>query len=203
MVGLAGCGPEAATQSADPRESGVVTGSNDDSGQQVRVLFDEPWLVVEGVWFIGADGDNPSFDTGRIRQPTGLLDVENDDALLFHGPALYGKYGVRIAQHQRRPAVPDWCEDVVEVAYRVGEDPLVMGSFETFSAPMEVPVGDYRVRYCATGLDAARDETAEDEFDGEDYRLYSSRHLIQLWQAAKAPAEVVRIDSQFARSQSH
>ena len=66
---------------------------------------------------------------------------------------------------------------------------------------MPLEPGTYRVRYCAAGLDATVAETDEDEFDGDDYRLYSSRHLFQLWPAPRTPDEVLRTTSEFAAAE--
>jgi hypothetical protein len=97
--------------------------------------------------------------------------------------------------------VPGWCEDAVEVSYTHPTSHLSMGSFESWTDPLPLEPGTYRIRYCASGLDATVAETAEDEFDGDDYRLYSSRHLFQLWPAASAPDQVLRTTSQFAAAE--
>ena len=73
-----------------------------------------------------------------------------------------------------------------------------MWSFETWAEPWDIPAGSYRVRYCVTGLDTVAEETAEDEFEGDDYRLYSGRQLLQLWPATSAADEVIRVGSQWA-----
>jgi hypothetical protein len=46
------------------------------------------------------------------------------------------------------------------------------------------------------------EDAVEDEFDGDDYRLYSSRHLFQLWPAPSAPDEVPRTTSEFAAAEN-
>ncbi|KRF14027.1 hypothetical protein ASG90_14670 [Nocardioides sp. Soil797] len=168
-----------------------------------RVLFDAPWVVEEGVWYIGPAEDGPDFEVPHDPRAyvTGLLDTADPRYLVVHGPTLYGKYRVRLELHADRPSVPNWCEDIVEVPLKVEGRTLGMGSFETFAKPLTVPVGEYRVRYCVTGLDTAAQETAEDEFEGDDYKLYTGRHLFQFWQAPHQPAEVVRIGSNFAASQ--
>jgi hypothetical protein len=132
-------------------------------------------------------------------QSNGLLGAGAKHGVWVSGPALYGKYAVRIITSARRPRVPAWCEDAVEVSYTFGAGSLTMGSFDTWAEPMPLEPGTYRIRYCVAGHDAAAAETAEDEFDGDDYRLYSSRHLFQLWQAPSAPDEVIREGSAFAQ----
>jgi hypothetical protein len=134
-------------------------------------------------------------------QENGLVGAGAKDGIWVMGPALYGKYNVRIAAYDHRPRIPAWCEDVVEVSYEHSTDVLTMGSFETFTDDMRVPAGTYRIRYCAAGQDVAAEETAEDEFDGDDYRLYSSRHLFQLWAGPAADDAIIRTTSEFAAAE--
>ena len=94
-------------------------------------------------------------------QANGLLGAGDRGALWINTPALYVAFSVRIELHDHEPRVPGWCEDAVEVSYHVGRSPLVMGSFESFSRPLDVRPGEYRVRYCVRGLDATAAETAE------------------------------------------
>ena len=112
----------------------------------------------------------------------------------IHHPGLYGKFRTRVEIFEARPDVPGWCEDVVEVSLST-RGGLAMGSFEYFEEPWDVTAGDYRVRLCVTGSDQAE---TEDEFDGDDYHTYTGRHLLQLWPAAPAPDEVVKVGSRFA-----
>jgi hypothetical protein len=162
------------------------------------VIFDDVWFVEEGVWNITQYGGFAEhFERAFRGQANGLLGAGDRGALWITAPALYGKFRVRVELHHMQPPIPDWCEDVVEVSYRVGGRPLVMGGFEEWSEPMPVPAGDYRVRYCASQLDEA---FASDEFDGDEFRIFPGRHLFQFWRAPLAPDAVVRQTSDFAAS---
>ena len=164
------------------------------------VLYDGEFVVVEGVWNL-SNGQDIVRLGGMFRgQRNGLLAAGAKGGVSIWGPALYGKYSVRITSSDRRPRVPAWCEDVVEVSYEFTAGYIVMGSFDEWTDPMRLAPGTYRLRYCASGLDATVEETAEDEFDGDDYRLYSSRHLFQLWPAPAAPDEVLRVRSEYAEA---
>ncbi|MEZ5095086.1 MAG: hypothetical protein R2731_02535 [Nocardioides sp.] len=191
---LTGCVPQSADAGRQPSTAGATLSAEPVSPE---VLFDGPWLVEEGVWYLGPDGVVPRFRPGDQR--TGLLDVVRRAAWVT-GPALYGEYPVRVELYTARPAVPAWCEDVVEVSLDVSVRGLTFGSFESWSEAMPVPAGSHRIRLCTRGLDAAAAETADDEFDGDGYRRYSSRHLFQLWPAPPRPPRVVRAGSAFARS---
>jgi hypothetical protein len=159
------------------------------------VLYDDAWVVEEGVWDVRAPGKWVAH-TGRAfrGQANGLLGAAVDGVMVLVVPGMYGKYRTRVELGGRRPPVPRWCEDVVEAPFR-SDGELVMSSFESFSDTWQVEPGTYRVRYCVTGLDAA---ATEDEFDGDDYHTYTGRHLLQLWPAPIAPDEVVRVGSDWA-----
>lgn len=160
------------------------------------VLYDDAWVVEEGVWYLGSEFPTP--DRGAPR----LLASAAGGVSLFT-PALYGKFSVRVVLERSRPEVPAWCEDVEEASLRAEPAGLVMGSFETFSDRFDIAGGWYRVRYCTEKLDTVARETAEDEFEGDDYKLYSGRNLIQLWPAARDPDRVIRHSSHFARTEAH
>lgn len=201
VLALSACGPE---HSEAPRAEEPVTPAPPPvpvpaPTTEDGVLYDDTWVVEEGVWYLGPADDMPRLlDTRSAPETrvTGLLETVDPRYLLVMPPGLYGKYRVRIELHPAQPRVPAWCEDVVEVPLHLAGEPLAMGSFESFSEPMDVPAGDYRVRYCASELDAA---AGEEEFDGDDYHLYSGRHLFQLWQAPRSPAAVVSEGSDYAR----
>jgi hypothetical protein len=209
VLTAAGCGDFPAIGSGDdPRSVAPVLPTQTDApvepadpARTASLPYDDEFVVEEGVWYLGEADDYPQLDGAFAGQTNGLLGAHARGGVWIDGPALYGKYAVRIEAFDQRPRVPEWCEDVVEVSYNHTGNALSMGSFETWTDPLLVEPGTYRIRYCASGLDATVEETAEDEFDGDDYRLYSSRHLFQLWPAPAAPDEVVRSTSEFARAE--
>lgn len=162
-------------------------------------LYDKPFSVDEGLWDIGfldAEVPFPRIFPGRTN---GLLGADRRTSLVVSTPGLYGRYPTRIELHPTRPRVPSACEDVVEVPYEQVGDEVRMASFDTSTRSMVVPAGSYRVRLCVTGLDIA---AQEDEFTGDDYTVYSSHYLFQLWPAAVAPARIVRTGSDWARREN-
>jgi len=166
------------------------------------VLYDDAFVVEEGVWYLADGQDYPSLNGTHRGQVNGLLGAGAKRGVWISGPALYGKYAVRIVTNEHEPRMPAWCEDAVEVSYAFTQGSITMGSFETWTDLLPLAAGTYRIRYCVSGHDVAAAETAEDEFDGDDYRLYSSRHLFQLWPAPAARDEVLREGSDFARAEN-
>jgi hypothetical protein len=92
------------------------------------------------------------------------------------------------------PAVPDW-EEVVEVSFPVPRSPVVLLGWagESFD-PLDLAPDVYRVRYCATGMDAGK---AADVRTAEEPE--ADRYLLQFWPAPAEPDRVLRQSSERAR----
>jgi hypothetical protein len=200
-VALAGCGADEEPIVFDrPGGQAVQPPAPAPPMSDSPVLYDDEFVVEEGVWYLG--GRVPGLKAPFKDQSNGLVGAGSRGGLWVSGPALYGKYAVEIERFDQAPPVPGWCEDAVEVSYDHRSDGLVMGSFESQTDPTYLAPGTYRVRYCVSGHDAAAAETDEDEFDGDEYRLYSSRHLFQLWPAPMAADAVLREGSEFAKAEN-
>jgi len=89
-------------------------------------------------------------------------------------------------------------EDIVEVSFRPETDVVALVSTEGETDDLELPVADYRVRFCARGMDAAAiDDTVP---SGEATR---DRYALQLWPAPFAPDAVIRVSTRAAASWHH
>lgn len=165
----------------------------------VHTLFEDNWLVEEGQWSLGEPPmsyeappgtPEPSF---RV-----MLESVGPEGAYVTTPGFYGYYRTVVELHDQAPAVPAWCEDAAEASLGIrGERPaFMMGSFETFTDPIAVPAGTYRVRYCTEDQDRA---ATQDEFTGDEYTVYAGRHLLQLWLSPRIRDEVLRAGSSWAR----
>ncbi|MEV5647140.1 hypothetical protein AB0L57_02715 [Nocardia sp. NPDC052254] len=106
-----------------------------------------------------------------------------------------GKVGFTVEVHDQAPSLDPAWEDVVEVSFYPVSDrsSLVQWAGEAhWELDLEEGL-DYRVRYCAQGMDQAREK---------DVRLgdepVMDRYLLQFWPAEPAPDRVVRQSSQAA-----
>ena len=165
----------------------------------VRLLFDDDWVVEEGQWTLGELPEQYDAPPGTP-EPSfqALIESVGVDGAFISTPGFYGRYRTVVELHDRAPAVPDWCQDAAEISLRiVGSQPaFAMASFETFSDPVAVPAGIYRVRYCTEKQDRA---ATQEEFTGDEYTVYAGRHLLQLWEAPRAPDKVLREGSRWAQ----
>jgi hypothetical protein len=85
--------------------------------------------------------------------------------------------------HETLPSLDPGWEDVVEASLTVGSD-LRLVECCADGHQLEVPVGEYRVRYCGFGMDG--------EDDGSEKSEPSEKHLVQLWPAPPAADAVIR-----------
>ncbi|MFD1648137.1 hypothetical protein ACFSF1_00270 [Pseudonocardia alaniniphila] len=134
-------------------------------------------------------GDEPA-DTSDLAacfagQRNGLCGA-GEPGLLFLVTGLHtGSAPFVVEAHDAPPDVPDW-EEVVEVSFPVPRSPVVLcGWAGGSSAPLDLAPDVYRVRYCATGMDAGKAadvrRAGEPEID---------RYLLQFW---PAPADQDRV----------
>lgn len=104
-----------------------------------------------------------------------------------------GTVGFVVELHDQLPILDDSWEEIVEVSFQpVGEASLISWAGE-WQWPLELIETDYRVRYCARGMDAghAADTRVDDEPELDQY-------LLQFWPGPPGPDRVVKQTSAIA-----
>ena len=150
----------------------------------MQILFDGVLHVQYGqaglyVGDVDGSGAGEAFDG----QANGLLGVASPGLAWLRFATHTGDVACRVESHPSAPDLDDDWEDVVEASVLVDDGPVALvGLMEEPSAEFHVPSGDYRVRFCSRGRDAAR----VDEQAGHD------SYLLQLWPAPVAEDEVLR-----------
>ncbi|MFI2635332.1 hypothetical protein ACH5A2_33905 [Streptomyces collinus] len=152
--------------------------------------------VHYGQIYVQSDPDSygPGLDEAFAGQSAGLCGAATAGALWLNTGLHTGEVGFTVEVHDHAPPLESSWEDVVEVSFRpasadsalvewAGEDSWDLGLDET----------DYRVRYCATGMDRAR---AADTRMAEEPQL--DRYLLQFWPAAPEPDRVLKETSRTA-----
>lgn len=86
----------------------------------------------------------------------------------------------RIELHESAPAVDPAWDEVVEVSFQSESDEAFLTGLMGEEFPFDLPRGEYRVRYCASGFDEAM---VSDE--GTD------SYLLQFWPAPPAPGRIL------------
>ncbi|MFC8143933.1 hypothetical protein ACFUKV_19715 [Streptomyces paradoxus] len=152
--------------------------------------------VHYGQIYVESDPDSygPGLAEAFAGQSAGLCGAATAGSLWLSTGLHTGEVGFTVEVHDHAPPLDESWEDVVEVSFRpasadsalvewAGEDSWELGLDET----------DYRVRYCATGMDRAG--AADTRMDGEPQL---DRYLLQFWPAAPEPDRVVKETSRTA-----
>ncbi|MCU1692427.1 MAG: hypothetical protein JWM64_1518 [Frankiales bacterium] len=159
----------------------------------MTVLLDTDVHVHYGfLWLTAADDALPDGDP-RAGQSNGLCGAAVPGALGMVTGLHTGSVPVRVMALDDAPPVDDAWEEVVEVSFQVRGREYLLSAFEEFHDVLLPWTGDVRARWCARGMQAARDADTrlEDEPALDAY-------LLQLWPAAPAPGAVLRQTSAVA-----
>lgn len=146
--------------------------------------------------YVESDPDSvgPGLAETFAGQTSGLCGAAVPGALHLTTGLHTGNVGFTVEVHDQAPPLDPAWEDVVEVSFRPlsAESVLVEWAGED-AWELDLEEVDYRVRYCANGMDAAREQDTrmDDEPQLDSY-------LLQFWPAPPRPDEVIRQTSQLA-----
>lgn len=121
-------------------------------------------------------------------QANGLCGAAQPGSLFLITGLHTGDVGFAVELHDGEPPVDDSWEEIVEASFRptASRVSLVQWAGEA-SWGLDLAQTDYRVRYCATGMQEAREQ--DTRLDDEPM---FDRYLLQFWPAAPAPDRVVK-----------
>jgi hypothetical protein len=146
--------------------------------------------VHYGQMYVESDPDSfgPDLAESFAAQSAGLCGAAIPGALWLSTGLHTGNVGFTVEVHDQAPPLDEVWEDVVEVSFRPvsGSTALVQWAGEA-SWELHLEETDYRVRYCAKGMDeASRQDTRSDDEPQLDC------YLLQFWPAPPAPDRVLR-----------
>lgn len=159
----------------------------------MAVLFDGEIDVHYGFFFLQPPDADPDLSAATGGQVNGLCGAAQLGALSFVTGLHTGPLPLRVEWVREQPALAPTWEDVVEVSLLTDTPQLSLQAFEECVGVQLPAPGSYRVRYCATGMDAA---VEADTRDSDEPVL--DRYLVQLWPAPPGPDAVVRQTSRIA-----
>lgn len=147
---------------------------------------------------IHVETDPDSFGPGLAEafagQSTGLCGAATPGALWLHTGLHTGDVGFTVEVHEQAPPLDPAWEDVVEVSFRpVSADSALVQWAGEDSWQLGLEEIDYRVRYCARGMDEASER--DTRMEGEPQL---DRYLLQFWPAAPEPDRVLKQTSRVA-----
>ncbi|MFD5480952.1 hypothetical protein [Streptomyces hawaiiensis] len=152
--------------------------------------------VHYGQIYVESDPDSfgPGLAEAFAGQSAGLCGAATPGALWLSTGLHTGDVGFTVEVHEQAPPLDPVWEDVVEVSFRPasGDCALVQWAGEA-SWDLGLEETDYRVRYCAQGMDRAgeKDTRLDDE-------PQLDRYLLQFWPAPPEPDRVLRQTSRSA-----
>ena len=155
---------------------------------EVHVSYHQAHVLV-------GDAEPPGLTAAFAGQVNGLCGAAESDALFLNTGLHSGWVPLTVEVSTVEPPVADDWDDVVEVSFATSEPEVVLmgwagGSVDRIRLG---PPGWYRVRYCAHGTDAGRDQ--DTRLDGEPA---PDRYLLQFWPSPPAADTVVRQGSTMA-----
>ncbi|MFF7334560.1 hypothetical protein [Streptomyces sp. NPDC008150] len=116
-------------------------------------------------------------------QNTGLCGAAEPGFLYLATGLHTGRVGFTVELHDTEPALDDSWEEAVEVSFRPASSRTDLTEWAgTAAYPLDLAETDYRVRYCATGMQAGHDlDTSPDDESVVD------RCLLQFWPGPPGP----------------
>lgn len=154
---------------------------------------DRLFLTFGQIYLISGSSLGPDFDGSRRGQANGICGAAEPGMLLLATGLHTGWVGLRVEYFDVEPELGETWEEVVEVSFTPNEPEIRLHGLDGDGTRFWLPVQDYRVRYCAIGMDEARkaDSCPEDE-------PAIDRYLLQFWPAAPAPDRILRQTSEIA-----
>lgn len=161
----------------------------------MRTLFTGPMYVHYGQFYVESGDAFADADLGNAfaGQANGICGGATPGVLALITGLHTGDVALRVEAAEGEPELdPSW-EDVVEVSFAPRGPVRLVQWAAGASFALDLPATDYRVRYCARGMDDGRD--ADTLLDGEPT---VDSYLLQFWPAPAAPDAVVRQTSDAA-----
>ncbi|MFJ3554002.1 hypothetical protein [Streptomyces sp. NPDC090114] len=140
------------------------------------------------------DGFGPGLAEAFAGQGAGLCGAAVPGALWLSTGLHTGNVGFTVEVHDQAPPLdPSW-EEAVEVSFRPLSDDSSLVQWAGEAAwPLDLEETDYRVRYCAKGMEAGhREDTRLSEEPPLD------EYLLQFWPAPPAPDRILGQTSEIA-----
>ncbi|MQY03286.1 hypothetical protein [Actinomadura macrotermitis] len=158
-------------------------------------LFDGVVHVSYGQIYVqSADDFEMDLHEDLAGQQNGLCGAATPGRLFLITSTHTGSIAFTVELHDGPPPLdPSW-EDVVEASFAPTNDDVALVQWAGEDAwELDLEATDYRVRYCAHGMDEAHG--ADIRFDG---RPQPDRYLLQFWPAPSAPDQVLKQTSEAA-----
>lgn len=156
----------------------------------MQVLFTGGLHVHYGQVYVQSGWEMPSdpLSAAFAGQVNGLCGAATPGFLFMVTGLHTGHVGFTVERHDAAPPMDDVWEEVVEVSFKPTADDVVLVQWGAEAAwALDIEPVDLRARYCAWGMDQARQ--ADTILSGEPEL---DRYLLQFWAAPPAPDQVLK-----------
>ncbi|MEV0225229.1 hypothetical protein [Streptomyces sp. NPDC050704] len=131
----------------------------------------------------------------RVGQSNGLCGAANPGRLFLTTGLHTGHVGLTVEVHEVEPPLDEQWEEIVEVSFRPrSTETAVVPWSDSPICSLDLPVADYRVRYCGRGMDV----TLDDELSVLEGGPPVDHYLLQFWPAQPTADRVIRQTTQSA-----
>lgn len=153
---------------------------------EIHVHYSQLYVLSESC-------EQPDLDDAFTGQTSGLCGAAVPGVLWLVTGLHTGDVGFTVEVHDRAPALDPAWEDIVEVSYRPQDAYTALVQWGGEAAyDLGLREIDYRVRYCAQGMDRGR--ALDTRLDEEQ----ADRYALQFWPAPPEPDRVLRQTSEQA-----
>lgn len=143
-------------------------------------------------YVICGEDDDIDVESAFRGQVNGLCGAARPGSLFLVTGLRNGPVEITVERHPTAPTVDDSWEEVVEVSFTAVSNEVAVREWDGERYDLALPAGDYRVRYCARGMQQGWDlETVYDDRPVDSY-------LLQFWPAPACPDRIVRQTSEIA-----
>ena len=160
------------------------------------VLYEGPWNVHYGQLYLETKLGQQAEDMSDhfADQANGLVGAAVPGALFLITGLHTGHIALRVELHESCPPIDDLWEDVVEASLHIAPPAQLVEWSAASMHSLNIPEGNYRVRWSARGMDAGHDADTilADESHVDSY-------LLQLWLGEPLPDVVIRQTSAQAK----
>lgn len=160
----------------------------------MTVLFEGEIHVHYGFIFLSTDDDQPDLMETRRGQRNGLCGAAVAGVLSLVTGTHTGPVRLRVEWSATEPPLDASWDDIVEASFTPLSTEASLSAFDDFYRLRLDGVDTLRARYCADGMDEAREQDTVP--DGAPPT--TERYLLQLWPAEPGPDAVLRETSGFA-----
>ncbi|WP_211244011.1 hypothetical protein [Actinospica robiniae] len=164
-------------------------------GTEMRTVVDGEVFVHYGQIYVNSDPDSfgPELKAAFAGQSVGLCGGADPGALWLVTGLHTGNVGFTVEVHDQPPLLDPAWEEAVEVSFRPASGRSLLVQWAG-SAAWELGLDeiDYRVRYCAQGMEGARLK------DTRTHGPQLDRYLLQFWPAPPEPERLLRRTSSVA-----